>query len=386
MDNGTGIDAKTPEVGELLPHQDPEFDLGDLTLMLGGIAYALLCLPAIGQRGYPPIDPFWIAIPFLWPLPLILSSLIYSQSDRSRLRSVAIYAFVTAFFDSGTFVGVVPHHVNPVGMLLFTVVGVGPFHLLVAYIIEFFTQLVGAFMRSLLSKHPVRLSVLKWSFAGIILIGTVVTPFAYRAGVFSHSRHRARQQAEQDWRERKVCVFKRSYYGQRGNVILESQFDFETGFPCEWWPRFFGYEQEYNQRITELIAERGYPAWGVKDDLRSVEMLPSIFRSKEMKPVEFPYELSTGVNLAFVSQPNLTEPAVSLKIVGPQQLDDHRFRQHSQITKNASDIVVGQHPQFPNVVFVRMAIGDDAYVEAYHRSGWLLYGARPFLNEDDGAR
>ncbi len=386
MDNGTEPDAKTPTGTEQLMYHEPELDPGCLILIVGALAYATLCMPAISQRGYPPIDPFWTAIPFLWPLPLILSAIFNSQSDRIRLRAVSIYAIATAFFDSGTFITVVQNHVNPLGMLVFTVLGVGPFHLLVAYILEFLTQIIRAYTLKLLSTHHVWRTVLKWSIAGIILIGTIAAPFAYRGVVFADSRQRARQQAEQNWQERKVYVFKRSFSDLRGNVLLESEFDVETGFPCQRRPRFFGFEQEYNQRVTELIAERGYPEWSMKDDFRSMEVVPNLFNSKEMKAVEFPYEMNAGVNLAFVSKANFGEPAVSLKVVGPNAPDDHPFgiRQYSQITENTPGIEIGHHPQFLDVVFVRVGIGTEAYIEAFHRSGWLLYSARHMTIASEG--
>lgn len=41
-------------------------DVACAILLVGGIVYSLLCLPAIGRRGYPPIDPIWLGVTHLW--------------------------------------------------------------------------------------------------------------------------------------------------------------------------------------------------------------------------------------------------------------------------------------------------------------------------------
>jgi len=39
--------------------------VSSVILGIGGIVYGILCAPAIGQRGFPPIDPVWTGVTFL---------------------------------------------------------------------------------------------------------------------------------------------------------------------------------------------------------------------------------------------------------------------------------------------------------------------------------
>lgn len=107
-------------------------------LVAGAAAYWFLCEPAIGRRGYPEIDPFWLAMPKLWILPIILSAWWDDRRTR-RFVHLALYALITGFIGSGTIVTLIPNRISYSGMLLRTIFW-GPFHFVIALLLEHFSQ------------------------------------------------------------------------------------------------------------------------------------------------------------------------------------------------------------------------------------------------------
>jgi peptidoglycan/LPS O-acetylase OafA/YrhL len=87
-----------------------------LPLTLGVIAYALLCRPASMQRGYPPIDPIWTAVTFLWAFPVPLFVLSWPPGRFSRV-ALLMYAVVSGYIDACTVVEMVPHRFSFIGAL-----------------------------------------------------------------------------------------------------------------------------------------------------------------------------------------------------------------------------------------------------------------------------
>lgn len=117
-------------------HRKPQ--LATAILVVGAGAYWMLCEPAIGRRGYPEIDPFWLAMPKLWILPVLLSA-IWEDRRRHRLVHLLFYALVTGFIANGTIVTLIPNHCTYADMLLATVWW-GPLHFIVAMVLEGMSQ------------------------------------------------------------------------------------------------------------------------------------------------------------------------------------------------------------------------------------------------------
>ena len=67
-------------------------------LVVGVIAHALLCGPAIGCRGYPPIAPIWYGVTFIWPVAVMISAYFDSTKFANRRKQLIIFALATAFF------------------------------------------------------------------------------------------------------------------------------------------------------------------------------------------------------------------------------------------------------------------------------------------------
>ncbi len=55
-------------------HIRPRPALAAAILLGGVILYYNLCIPAIHRRGYPLLDPYWMAMPWCWYFPIVLSA------------------------------------------------------------------------------------------------------------------------------------------------------------------------------------------------------------------------------------------------------------------------------------------------------------------------
>jgi hypothetical protein len=154
-------------------------------------------------------------MPWLWIAPIILSGL-FDGARSVRKWSVGIYTVLAAFFFSGTFITVVPHHVDTEDMLLATVFPWGPLNLLIAFGVETMSQRL--FLRLHIREkslgdgatvtHPFRVVAL----AVVILALAASFPLACRAATFQAARLNARADAERDWASGRAI-----WYVRRGN-------------------------------------------------------------------------------------------------------------------------------------------------------------------------
>jgi hypothetical protein len=141
-------------------------------------------------------------MPWLWIAPIILSGL-FDGAALVRKWSVGIYTVLAAFFFSGTFISVVPHHVETEDMLLGTVFPWGPLNLVIAFGVETMSQRL--FLRLHIREkdpsdgatvtHPFRVVAL----AVVILALAASFPLACRTATFQAARLSARADAERDW-------------------------------------------------------------------------------------------------------------------------------------------------------------------------------------------
>ena len=150
----------------------PDISLG--ILVVGAIAYVFLCLPAISQRGYPPIHPFWLDVTTMWFLPVCLSALFDSCAFTSRRYHLLAYSLFTAFFDAGTQHYMTPRHMTPVVMLVSTILYHGPLHLAGTALLELVMQLILSRCRSLNDSHSPqrglpRITLSTWIVGNVVI-------------------------------------------------------------------------------------------------------------------------------------------------------------------------------------------------------------------------
>lgn len=275
------------------------------TILVGGVAiYAFLCLPAIGQRGYPPIDPAWVGVTLLWIFPLAISALFDSFWFRQRRVNLVIYLLATAFIFSGTIVTVVPRTISPGEMLLGTLFLFGPLHLLLGFAIEGLMQLCLWPARSFVDPSPdaaekelPRITLFTWLVGYSLICMAIGFPFAFRSLAFRLERSRGAARAIEDWEARRAVL-----YGNADSLastpVVEYRYDPKTGLRHE--PRLhdFGFRDAYNAKIAELIATEGIPKWSMRRHVPTEKKLLEMLDSTTMMGIEqFPYDLTPGIVL-----------------------------------------------------------------------------------------
>lgn len=278
-------------------------EIASLILVVGGMIYGVLCLPAIGQRGFPPIDPIWTGVTFLWVTPIALSALFDSVWYRARRINLLVYLLATALIDSATPVLVVPKSISGAEILIGTLILYGPAHLIVGFLVEGLCQLGFAPARKLVDVDPgdseglPRFGLLTWLILHSLICVTIGLPFAYRSLAFAMIRARAVAKADGDWAAGKAVVY-RDVDDRLAEKIVDYQGDVETGLEIEYRFDHPGFPSAYNRRIAQLIAERGLPAWSMKRFIPTDTKLRSMLESTEMVEVtSFPYDVNSNIVL-----------------------------------------------------------------------------------------
>ena len=181
-------------------------------------------------------------------------------------RAIGAYGLTTAFFNSGTFPAVVPHQVSVLAMVALTVCVYGPIHLIIAYGLEGIIQLINRSRRRAdPSGEQVGRSRLRWGTFGFLVLATVSLPFVLRSLHFASIRNRAIARANKDWAAGKASVYSRLPFQTivEPGIIVESDYDQETGLRLYWSDNIFGFADSYNARIAQLIAKHGVPDWSM---------------------------------------------------------------------------------------------------------------------------
>lgn len=328
-------------------------ELAVIILVAGGVIYVVGCMPAIGRRGYPPIDSFWMAIPWLWPFPELIAALFDGSQFASYRKALFGYALGTAFFDAGTMGGITPRHVDVVGMLVFTLIGYGPMHLLVAFALDLVAQAIYRPLRKLVdlpeqssATIPLRLR------APAIVIGVLAlcAPFVYRTWERRDSYARGRAGADEAWRrgEAELVIDPRSELpmSQRGPYLIQRHFDPTTGLRLETRLHRGQYSTGYTDRVAELLAQGAPPgslkAYLIGDD----EMIAMLSASGFEVVTKFPRSIGPVLDV--------TETSVRSG--------------HSVYGMLKAPIEFARFDQHPQVVFVRT----PGTVMAFHDSGQML--------------
>ncbi len=365
-------DAVTGSPGSSTPLGSPAGDFTAATLTLGVIGYGLLCAPAIGQRGFPPIDPAWEAMPFLWPAPLMLSLLFDTRPWRERRVVVAWYCVFTAFLAAGTMPTVVPKQIDLGQMALGTIV-LAPLFLLIAMALEGLAQVA----HRLCGRPPLAATVRswpRWLVAFALVAGAGAAPFAFRGQIFRLMHNRGRAAAERDWQNQSAVVYTDHNIRVQDDLIFGTEVDRATGFSTRHSFSTRGYAEAYNQRIAELVAERGLPDWSLKSQLPTDEQLVAWLDDPSLAEVRsFPAELTDSIVITaggtFERWGQISSsPGISIHTPhgGGASFGD-----------GTAKVYTGQIPARPRLLIIRQ---DDRWVGVYREDGRLvasLYRDRP---------
>lgn len=274
--------------------------LANAILLAGGLAYVLLCQPAISQRGYPPIDPFWIGMTYAWAAPVALSAIFDSWRFSSRRWSLLAYAFFTGVVFEGTVVLVVPHRANLLGMLFGGVLLYGPMHALAAWAIDAAVQWMlkstGRLAPASSDPPPFQLPLAAWLLLQTIVGVAIAIPFAYRTVALAWERDRGRRLAEEDWNSGEPAVFVDLPRQTHRGVDITYDVDPETGLIIRWMRPDFGFSAAYNERVTQLLAEHGHPRWVQDVKVPDANQLVDWLDAADLTEIDaFPHEVTPSV-------------------------------------------------------------------------------------------
>ena len=269
-------------------------------LVVGVIAHALLCGPAIGCRGYPPIAPIWYGVTFIWPVAVMISAYFDSTKFANRRKQLIIFAFSTAFFMAGTMVTVVPRRMGPVEMLFGTVF-FGPIHLLITFAVEFTIQFIYSFGRTLVENRSDAARSNFSLFSFLTLIGWIALilgiPLGYQSLIESNVNNNAIKRADSDW-ETNALVYRDYEFEQIGDVSIDFNFDPETGLQYKRRMSDLGFADRYNARISQLIELHGIPQYSIKHIIPNPNDFAKLLDATDLDIVDsFPLDLSKNIHL-----------------------------------------------------------------------------------------
>lgn len=269
-------------------------------LIAGAVTHALLCVPAIQCRGYPPIAPIWYGVTFIWPVAVLISAYFDSTQFSVRRKQLIVYSLATAFFTAGTVVGVVPRRMGQVEMLLGTIF-FGPLHLIVAFTVESASQNIYAFGRQLVEiRNDVsRTSFSVFSFFALIAWICLILgiPLGYQSTIMKRVYSDAIEQADSNWKTN-ALVFGELRYEQLDDVTVIHNFDSDTGLELKTQRPDLGFRDRYNARVRELIELHGLPAYSIKHIMPKQDHLIQLLDATDLDRVDsFPFDLSENIQL-----------------------------------------------------------------------------------------
>jgi len=171
--------------------------------------YLFLCWPVIARRGYPEIDPFYLAIPWLWAVPVMFSAPFVGFSW-GRVRNLLIYSFGAAAVMGGCFnEWAIPRHVDLAWMFVLGPIDWGLIVIAGTVAAEAIAQLVLRYVRVFAGTlgtptTPPGVVEAPWRIRGyciVLLAATLAFPFVYRQIALARAEQRGVKSAEQAWTE-----------------------------------------------------------------------------------------------------------------------------------------------------------------------------------------
>jgi hypothetical protein len=338
-------------------------------LIGGGLLYAVLCLPAINQRGYPPIDPFWDIIPFFWAGPLLLSGVFDTRPFARRWRAIGVYALTTAFFASGTVPATVPHRVSVTVMIALTVCVYGPIHLLIAYGLEGIIQLINRSRRRAdPSGKQVGRSRLRWATFGVLVMATVALPFVLRSLHFASIRNLAIARANKDWAAGKASVYSRLPFQTiaEPGISVESCYDQTTGLRLYSSDNIFGFADTYNGRIAQLIAKHGVPDWSMARYLvKPADFLALLDSDGFVEVRKLPHGSADQILIHYDEASTQGDKPVG----GDDKTISIWTKRSGDRPAGSGTPSIGRSPKFPKMIFIRL---DKTWIAAFREDGLYI--------------
>lgn len=367
------------------------------------VVYAIVCMPAVQRRGYPPIDPFWMAMPWLWVGGIMLSAIfdqprpsqqraarvqLKAQSEVaeaapgavleyqtlgrsphspwSRTPSLIVFALFTALVDAATVGGMVPRRMSMLGaiggMIMF-----GPLHLLVTAIVEGVSQRVLARFRRFDDCGGRFPAILKIG-GTLLLAGFIAFPFLYRRLALASLEKEGIRRADADWSRQEVGIYADQHceVDEVGNYSLTALYDSDTGF--EWRANFrHGFESSYNARVQERLRSEGPPAWSMRRFVIGDQDWSALMTASNFETItQFPHDVNENICLMYGGYVERWGVGHGSAQASPSVLT--RRRGGWSFGSVYWPVEVGRSAKHPGLVFVRIehkvlaAITEDGHV------------------------
>lgn len=306
--------------------------LSAIVLLGGGIAYWMACQPGIYARGYPPIDPFWQFMPWLWPIPALVSA-IFENDRRIRNRQLLVYSLAVGFVMGGVLGGgAVPRRVSIMDMLAGALIA-GPVTFCIAWILERIAQRALGLLREFeltdkcrkcnycirylsdarcpecgepfdarwtdpgFAPPPVTTQPWKTRILAVLLVAVgAMTPFGFDAVSLDSAVADGRAAAERDWAAGNSILYIRR---QECYWLPEGTYDVDTGMLVR---SIHGgrdreaFQEAYRDVVRQKLDKQGPPKR--KPGVLNREEIKSLLNSSRFSDVpEFPFRLNEQVTV-----------------------------------------------------------------------------------------
>jgi hypothetical protein len=357
------------ESREMVPSNTSEQAKSTFIYAAGGVVYAVLCGPAIGQRGFPPIDPALTALTLLWPVPIFLATILDDRPFRRRLSALCCYSIATAFVNAASTVTVVPKQLDLQEVILGTIVIFGPLHLAIGLLLAAITESVRKISCRLAhSLSPAVGNFVRWSVVCAALGAAIAFPVLFRQFVFWDAGNRGRTQAERDWDAGQAVIYTEDPTEANG---VWHEFDVATGLEYRrHWPAS-SYSRAYDERVGELLRRDGTPEWSMKPYLVPDETLVSLLDSEEFEEVKsFPHEVNDSITL--FRRGTITRWGESAGSNSDTLSITTKGGGVTGIGDKVEPAYILRKPEYPRVIFIRSG---TSWIGAYHESGKRLSSA-----------
>lgn len=315
------------------------------------VAYAIVCVPAMGQRGYPPLESHLQGLTLCWIGAIPITALIEKWS-KSRLFILLGYAGVTGFIDAASWPTMVPNRFNPGVTIFMTLIVFWPLHLLVAAIVELVSRaIMSGICKIKAGKAAGRVGRVVGAI--LLLVGCIFLPSAYASYDHWSLARAGIKFADEDWAAHRASIFTSEdsmYEMVRSDIRLERHFDELTGLPLNLNFQN-GWETAYNQRVAELLRSSGKPAW-------CAPQIPS--------PADFATRLDSGNFTVVTTFPSGITPDIVVfhggtirKWGGSVSSGDPGLAIATSagrlfgVSSNRKPTYISRDPHFPGVVFIR---------------------------------
>jgi hypothetical protein len=245
----------------------PSTEIAALCLFGGLLFLFMLSGPAITRRGYPEIDPWMLALPWLWPVPILLAA-PFRRTPHLKDWVMLAYCAGAAAVLFGAFGSVsVPRYMPPHAMLLFGIALSLPVRLF-ALPVEALGMLLlhsigvrqaDADLPPLGDAVPGEKVVRVWVYLAAVGVAAVAFPFVYHHVAVESARQAGARTAGRDWAAGEAWWPVMMDEPEWSPTAAET-FDVKTGLPImlvfeglveeTWW-------ESYRSVVRQKLAEYG---------------------------------------------------------------------------------------------------------------------------------